>query len=715
MLSVANRTTWENIFNSTDDLYDCNVKIYDKDDNLLLDKVHIASFSIVSRNSFVCDQIPTDECQVKLVDYANIGSSIKTYLTTHQNDRTYYLKLKYVVNGIETTGFKYLVVKSFKIQRLQKEAIFNLASPLSCLSERAVNFLFGYFTTGKSSAWGSRGAKYGITRAELFPVRSLQERKGIKYVFGENTQDTEYTMKDFIVSGVLANLDGNFSGINIYDDYEIDSDNPDKSAINIYGASSGGDTADIVVNFTAASGSAGLPDPIPLTDDMYVRGYTVQTTGGGSWYSHYRVRIENDRIRLVYYPNETRPSDGTNMVWTLRTGSYSLRNPTDNSAAYIQNDGVPTLGSSDDLCLNYVRTYYGNTNIISFECRIDPTLEPLDLIALLTDTKTYKLALEEITINFNGGFNGTIKGRIIDGFVGIALGEQPQTSFLIGDSWTFGGTVIASYLDGSTKDITNQVRFSGGNYVPSSGNYDFATVYIRYTEKGLEKELSYHRVCYKQFTAPTVVIDSISRNELILSITRYEYNSGGYTPNKANVYLTTSEGDILLGEINGYNNITKQFVINETNYPDDWDRISASISAYISADLYDEVLCYFENGKLETSKVVVLDANFGGVADPVVSNLVLPPPSSDQSSPYSWSFTITNNNNETVRLIITDSGNTVSMNLAAGASKTFTNNEYYEFNASMNAKADGELDTDLYCWFQGATEDSRTVIILEAD
>ena len=75
MLSVANRTTWENIFNSTDDLYDCNVKIYDKDDNLLLDKVHIASFSIVSRNSFVCDQIPTDECQVKLVDYANISSS----------------------------------------------------------------------------------------------------------------------------------------------------------------------------------------------------------------------------------------------------------------------------------------------------------------------------------------------------------------------------------------------------------------------------------------------------------------------------------------------------------------------------------------------------------------------------------------------------------------------------------------------------------------
>ena len=55
------------------------------------------------------------------------------------------------------------------------------------------------------------------------------------------------------------------------------------------------------------------------------------------------------------------------------------------------------------------------------------------------------------------------------------------------------------------------------------------------------------------------------------------------------------------------------------------------------------------------------------------------------------------------------------MNLAAGASKTFTNNEYYDFNASMNAKADGELDTDMYCWFQGATEDSRTVIILEAD
>lgn len=703
MLSVANRTTWENIFNSTDDLYDCNVKIYDKDDNLLLDKVHIASFSIVSRNSFVCDQIPTDECQVKLVDYANISSSIKTYLTTHQNDRTYYLKLKYVVNGIETTGFKYLVVKSFKIQRLQKEAIFNLASPLSCLSERAVNFELGYFTTGKSVAWGCRGAKYELTRAELFPVRCLQERKGIKYTFGSNTQDTEFEYKEMTIS----TNDGNYSGINIYDDYEINSDNPDKSSINIYGSGNGGNLDNVVVNFTAASGSAGLPDPVELTESRYVRGYTVQTSGGGTWTSKYRVRIDNDRIRLVYYPNESRPSDGTSMIWTLQLGTLSSRNPTDNSVAYVQNDGVPTMGSSDDLCLKYVRTYYGNTNIISFECRIDPTLEPLDLINLTVDDNNYRVALEEITVNFNGGFNGTVKGRIMEMVSSIAFGVQPPTDFICGNVWEFGGTVIGTFYDGTTKDITSECTFRGAPYNPSS--YYFATIEVHYIQKGVDLSLTYHATYY-EINAPQITINSMSSSGLNITVKR---PSGDSVQNHATLYFKTSDGTIV--EVSSYyHKSTETFDFSSSSNPDIWNAIKNDVIDYLNSNLEHNFVCYFGvNSGNKTADTTILAANYVAFKKPVISNLVLP--STDEHDPYGWSFRIYNNNDYAVQVHIKDSGDEITETIQANSYKTFTNNDYYEFNASFNAYITGDLEDDMYCWFVHNGSSTQNTIILEAN
>ena len=90
MLTVSNRTDWESVFESVDPLVNCNVKIYDKNDNLLLDKDHISSYSLLSRNSFVCDNIPTDECKIEILNWSSLSNTTKTYLTTHSNDYNYY-------------------------------------------------------------------------------------------------------------------------------------------------------------------------------------------------------------------------------------------------------------------------------------------------------------------------------------------------------------------------------------------------------------------------------------------------------------------------------------------------------------------------------------------------------------------------------------------------------------------------------------------------
>ena len=57
-----------------------------------------------------------------------------------------------------------------------------------------------------------------------------------------------------------------------------------------------------------------------------------------------------------------------------------------------------------------IRNYYSNKRMIEFECRIDPSIEPLDYIT--TDGLNYWV--EEVDIDFNGGFTGRIKGRVND-------------------------------------------------------------------------------------------------------------------------------------------------------------------------------------------------------------------------------------------------------------------------------------------------------------
>lgn len=63
MLSVPNRTTWENFFKELI-VKDCDVHIYDYNNNLLLDKTHITNFSITNRNSFVAEEPPSDRKSV---------------------------------------------------------------------------------------------------------------------------------------------------------------------------------------------------------------------------------------------------------------------------------------------------------------------------------------------------------------------------------------------------------------------------------------------------------------------------------------------------------------------------------------------------------------------------------------------------------------------------------------------------------------------------
>ncbi len=68
----------------------------------------------------------------------------------------------------------------------------------------------------------------------------------------------------------------------------------------------------------------------------------------------------------------------------------------------------------------------------------------------------------------------------------IAVSGQ-TTTFNVGDSFVFGGTVTATYSDNTTKDVTNDTQFAGYDMNTASTQ----TVIASYTEKKVTKTTSY--------------------------------------------------------------------------------------------------------------------------------------------------------------------------------------------------------------------------------
>ena len=86
----------------------------------------------------------------------------------------------------------------------------------------------------------------------------------------------------------------------------------------------------------------------------------------------------------------------------------------------------------------------------------------------------------------------------------ISITNQ-TTSFTVGETWSFGGTVTANYSDNSHADVTNDVTFSG-NSTSTTGT---KTVTVSYTEGDVTKTATYNiTVSAQAVTNYTVTFDS---------------------------------------------------------------------------------------------------------------------------------------------------------------------------------------------------------------
>lgn len=121
----------------------------------------------------------------------------------------------------------------------------------------------------------------------------------------------------------------------------------------------------------------------------------------------------------------------------------------------------------------------------------------------------------------------------------ISISGDYKTSFTVGDTFSFGGTVTAHYNDNSTADVTSQATFSGYNMNVS----ETQTVTVSYTEGGIPKTTTY-------------------------TITISGSGSGGEDSDSTTYELCTSTADLVVGAKyvigNGKSGTTK-FMSNVSN------------------------------------------------------------------------------------------------------------------------------------------------------
>ena len=100
--------------------------------------------------------------------------------------------------------------------------------------------------------------------------------------------------------------------------------------------------------------------------------------------------------------------------------------------------------------------------------------------------------------------------------------SNPKTSFTVGDTFSFGGTVTATYSNSSQSDVTESATFSGYN-MSQTGNQ---TVTVSYTYQGTTKTDTYNINVAAAPTEVTIAVSDIPEKYGTTSFTASGYSFG---------------------------------------------------------------------------------------------------------------------------------------------------------------------------------------------
>lgn len=208
----------------------------------------------------------------------------------------------------------------------------------------------------------------------------LNTSNGVVEFSIKGLEDTFYNTTS---SSYVISADGNFDKMNIFDvNYVQEEDD----AVEI-GICSGANPKDI---------NAGDGSSHEIESDVFINIYALISDYG------------------VIYPN----SKITSKAYTLKLETQGFMFDGINIKNQVGSNNKKLLA----IHYNGYRTetaqlYLNHHNFMVIDGRIDPTIECGDIIQTVVDNQSVKLAIEEISWTFESGFQGTIKGRVMDTIV----------------------------------------------------------------------------------------------------------------------------------------------------------------------------------------------------------------------------------------------------------------------------------------------------------
>ena len=404
--------TWNSVINNSV-LKNCGIFVTDNDGWNLLGDTNISKFTCRSRNCWVCEKIPTDDCYIDIIEWDSLNSTQQTYLSTKSN----IVKVGYGVGGVTTLKARPLVIDSIKIDRHQKTAQLHLVSPFSLMTSTSKIDLSRTWGEREqlmavSSIYGIRIPNLGYNALNPEPLTIVNDEAGlgvqslscgISHVIGYSTSQATFNSK------------------NIYDWNYVEDE--DKSDTVIYGRETGTETPFGISSYTEDGLVFYQAGKVYVnfnysTEYIFTR-YSIETKlqGIGDWTFLQDVSASDfDAMGLTGIYDEPAITIDQNFDYrfTLRGFQVNMASiPANVSTHYIQTPYLQNGSNQHFIVQMAIFAYYSNTKMVEIDCRIDPRFEPLDVITCTLDTTTCVLCIEEIYIEFDGGFSGKIIGRVI--------------------------------------------------------------------------------------------------------------------------------------------------------------------------------------------------------------------------------------------------------------------------------------------------------------
>ena len=411
--------TFHNSFNSIKPLQNCEVILRQPDYTLLLDKNNIVKYTTRATNNYLCSPYPTEQTTIEIIGWSALSSTIKTYLSTIDNE----IHIYYKVNGYATLQPRVCFVDKLEVDYKQQKATLKCVSIMErkamtnmgwyiLFNGATISSIFDQFTKIKDTT---------ITKVVSVVNDTTTENVWFDKTNGENIQNCAIacggTFKVYydaqqnkwyktIVEMPSTPSIVNYDVLNIYDDISVkeESINP-TSYVFGYKLGEEEEITEYVLIMAQTSFDTNREVPLGYLITDYIRNGNLHATtikteynsSGNQLYCYAIGHFDNNTITTAYMTIK-----GKKFILPSVQGENSYTNIL---AKLVDNTNTTQKG----IIKANADRYLALNKTISFSCRLNPCFEPLDFLSF---ANIGGVIIEEIELVYNGGFRGTIKGKL---------------------------------------------------------------------------------------------------------------------------------------------------------------------------------------------------------------------------------------------------------------------------------------------------------------